>query len=157
MLFNPMSLISPLIIYPASSLRHYLPFFMFLTKLNRKKNIIQRGYNPYSLVVFTEWQFFFFFSFLRICCAQSRLTLCDLWTVACQAPLSLGFSRQEYWSGLPHPPPGDFPDPGIEPVSSASPRLQTGSLPTKPLRKPFLKNQFSSVQSLSRVRLFATP
>ena len=95
-LFNPMSLISPLIIYPASSLRHYLPFFMFLTKLNRKKNIIQRGYNPYSLVVFTECQFVCFFSFLRICCAQSRLTLCDLWTVACQAPLSLGFSRQEY-------------------------------------------------------------
>ena len=39
------------------------------------------------------------------------------WTVACQAPLSMGFSRQEYWSGLPFPPPGDVPDPGIEPVS----------------------------------------
>ena len=37
------------------------------------------------------------------------------WTVAHQAPLSLGFSRQEYWSGLPFPPPGDLPDPGIEP------------------------------------------
>ena len=36
-----------------------------------------------------------------------------------QAPLSMGFSRQEYWSGLPFPPPGDFPDPGIEPVSPA--------------------------------------
>ena len=41
------------------------------------------------------------------------------WTVACQAPLSLEFSRQEYWSGLPCPPPGDLPDPGIEPVSPA--------------------------------------
>ena len=40
-----------------------------------------------------------------------------LWTVAQQAPLSLGFSRQEYWSRLPFPPPGDLPDPGIEPVS----------------------------------------
>ena len=39
-----------------------------------------------------------------------------LWTVACQAPLSMEFSRQEYWSGLPCPPPGDLPDPGIEPV-----------------------------------------
>ena len=40
-----------------------------------------------------------------------------LWTIARQAPLSMGFSRQEHWSGLPCPPPGDLPDPGIEPVS----------------------------------------
>ena len=49
----------------------------------------------------------------------------DVWlfatlqTVACQAPLSMGFSRQEYWSGLPFPSPGDLPDPGIEHVSLA--------------------------------------
>ena len=43
-----------------------------------------------------------------------------LWTVALQAPLSMGFSRLEYWSGLPCPPPGDLPDPGIEPKSPAS-------------------------------------
>ena len=43
-----------------------------------------------------------------------------LWTVACQAPLSLEFSRQEYWSGLPFPPPRDLPDSGIEPKSPAS-------------------------------------
>ena len=42
-----------------------------------------------------------------------------LWTVACQAPLSMGFSRQEYWNGLPFPSPGDLPDPGIEPMSPA--------------------------------------
>ena len=47
------------------------------------------------------------------------------WTVACQAPLSLGFSRQEYWSGLLCPPPGDFSDPGIEPASLVSPALAT--------------------------------
>ena len=41
------------------------------------------------------------------------------WTVACQAPLSMGFPRQEYWSGLPFLSPGDLPDPGIEPVSHA--------------------------------------
>ena len=41
------------------------------------------------------------------------------WTVAHQAPLSIGFSRQEYWGGLPFPPPGDLLDPGIKPVSSA--------------------------------------
>ena len=45
------------------------------------------------------------------------------WTVAHQAPLSMGFSRQEYWSGLPRPPPWDLPDPGIEPLSLASPAL----------------------------------
>ena len=41
------------------------------------------------------------------------------WTVACQVPLSMEFSRQEYWNGLPFPSPGDLPDPGIEPVSLA--------------------------------------
>ena len=43
------------------------------------------------------------------------------WTAARQAPWSMGFPRQEYWSGLPCPPPGDLPDPGIEPMSPASP------------------------------------
>ena len=47
--------------------------------------------------------------------------------VACQAPLSIGFSRQEYWSGLPCPPPGDLPSPGIEPVSLTSPSIGTAS------------------------------
>ena len=50
------------------------------------------------------------------------------WTVACQAPLSMRFSRQEYWSGLPFPPAGDLPNPGIEP---GSPELQVDSLPTE--------------------------
>ena len=45
------------------------------------------------------------------------------WTVAHQAPLSMGFSRQEYWSGLPCPPPGDLPNPGIKPTSLMSPAL----------------------------------
>ena len=51
------------------------------------------------------------------------------WTVAYQAPPSMGFSRQEYWSGLPFPSPGDLPDPGIEP---RSPALRADSLPTEP-------------------------
>ena len=55
------------------------------------------------------------------------------WTAALQAPLSMGFSRQEYWSGLPCPPPGDHPDPGIEPGSAAS---QADSLPSEPPGKP---------------------
>ena len=58
-----------------------------------------------------------------------------LWTVACQAPLSMGFSRQEYWSGLPYSPPGDLPDPGMETVTPASPALQADSFPTEPPEK----------------------
>ena len=49
-----------------------------------------------------------------------------LWTIACQAPLSLGFSRQEHWSGLPCPPPGGLPNPGIKPTSLTSPALAVG-------------------------------
>ena len=53
----------------------------------------------------------------------------EIWTVAYQAPLSMGFSRQECWSGLPFPSPGDLPDPGIEP---GSPTLQANALPSEP-------------------------
>ena len=60
-------------------------------------------------------------------------TLTTPWTVAHQAPLSMGFSRQEYWSGLPFPSPGDLPSPGIEP---RSPALQENSLPTELHGKP---------------------
>ena len=56
-----------------------------------------------------------------------------LWTVARQAPLSVGFFRQECWSRLPFPPPGDLPDPGIELESSVSPALQADSLPAESL------------------------
>ena len=49
----------------------------------------------------------------------SRVCFVTRWIVAHQAPLSMGFSRQEYWSGLPFPSPGDLPDPGIEPRSPA--------------------------------------
>ena len=58
------------------------------------------------------------------------------WTVAHQVPLSMGYSRQEYWSGLPFPPPGDLPDPGIEAASLASPPLAGGLFTTEPPGKP---------------------
>ena len=60
-------------------------------------------------------------------------------TVAGQAPLSIEFLKQGYWSGLPFPPPGDLPNPGIEPMSPASPALAGGfftSLPLEPPGKP---------------------
>ena len=63
-------------------------------------------------------------------CVLSRFShvqvFATLWTIAHQAPLSMGFSRQEYWGGLPCPPPGDLPNPGIEPTSLMSPALAGG-------------------------------
>ena len=50
-----------------------------------------------------------------------------LWTVGPQAPLFMGFPRQEYWGGFPFPPPGDLPNPGIQPVFPVSPALQEDS------------------------------
>ena len=58
------------------------------------------------------------------------------WNVAHQAPLSRGFSRQEYWRGLLCPPPTEFHDPGTEPISLMSPALQADSLQSEPLGKP---------------------
>ena len=72
------------------------------------------------------------------------------WTVAHQAPLSMGFSGQEYWSGFPFPPPGDLPNPGIKP---RSPTLQADSLPGEPQGNP----QNTGVGSLSLLqRIFPT-
>ena len=67
--------------------------------------------------------------------AHSCLTHCNPWTVAHQAPPSVGFSRQEYWSGLPFPSPGDLPHPGIE---TRSPTLQAE---IQSLRKPPIETQ----------------
>ena len=73
-----------------------------------------------------------------------------LWTIACQAPLSMGFSRHEYWSGLPCPPPGDLPG-----IKSKSPALQGDSLPSEPPGNAqhsfgFLYIFFSSISHLQR-------
>ena len=87
------------------------------------------------------------------------------WAVACQAPLSMDFSRQEYWSGLPCPPPGDLPDPGIKPRTQGSnPGLlcllhwQAGSLPLAPPGKPFhdcvIRLFYSHVLLLGTVIIF---
>ena len=76
-----------------------------------------------------------FLEVLVVLVAKSHLTLGTPWTVAHQVPLSMGFSKQEYWSQLPFPSPGDLPSPGIEPASHA---LQADSLLTEPQRKPFL-------------------
>ena len=87
--------------------------------------------------------------FLAVCVTRSVVSSSFVipWTVAHQAPLSMGFPRQEYWSGVPFPPPGDLPDPEIEPTSLKSPALAGGFFPI----------QFSAVQSLSHIQLLATP
>ena len=78
--------------------------------------------------------------FLHHVCTLSHFShvrlFATLWTIAFQAPLSMGFSRQEYYTGLPCPPPGDLPNPGIEPASLTTPALQVDSLPAEPLEKP---------------------
>ena len=71
---------------------------------------------------------------------QSCRALCGRWTVAHQAPLSVGFFRQEYWSGSPFPSPGHLLDPGIEP---RSPALQADSLPTELQGKPYMGHTYT--------------
>ena len=83
------------------------------------------------------WIFLYSLSLTCICCLVAKLCptlFANLWTVAHQASLSMGFSRQECWSGLPFPFPGDLPDPQIKPVS---PALQD-SFTTEPPRKPLI-------------------
>ena len=68
-----------------------------------------------------------------VSCIQPTVTL---WTVAHRDPLSMQFSRQECWSGLPCPLTGDLPDPGVKPVTPKSPALQADSLSAEPSEKP---------------------
>ena len=74
-----------------------------------------------------------------------------LWTGAHQAPLSVGFSRQEYWSGLPCPPPGDLPDPGIKLASLGFPALADGILTTVSPWKPSESSNENSILLLLNI------
>ena len=82
-------------------------------------------------------------TFILALCVLSRFScvrlFVTLWTIARQAPLSTGVSKQEYWSGLPRSPPGNLPDPGIEPESLTSPALAGGFFTTSaPWEAPVL-------------------
>ena len=85
---------------------------------------------------------------IQTACLVSQ-SFATLWSVAHQAPQSMGFSRQEYWCGLPFPSPDDFPDLGIEPESSVSPALQADSLPAEPLGKLSVHSRHGVFQLLS--------
>ena len=81
----------------------------------------------------------FSFGFNNVCVhAQLCPTLCNPWTETYESPLSMEFPRQEYWSGLPFPPPGDLLDPGVEPTSPGSPTLAGRFFTTEPPGKSFL-------------------
>ena len=88
-------------------------------------------------------------------CSVSRSVVSDSvtqWTVAHQAPLSIGFLRQEYWCGLPFPSPGDLPNPGIEPGSSA---LRADSLPLRHQASPITyvrDDNFSTIFISSQIK-----
>ena len=92
--------------YLSNPLNHFTPLSFYVIIINVKLIV-----NVYACMLscFTRVQLFV-----------------TLWTVACQAPLSVGFSRQEYWSGSSFPSPGDLPNPGTEPMSLMSPALAGG-------------------------------
>ena len=87
---------------------------------------------------------------VKMIVAQSLSYSATPWTIACQAPLSMEFSRQEYWSGLPYPSPGDLLDSGIEP---GSPALQVDSLPSEPPGKPNME-YYSAIKKKNEIMLF---
>ena len=92
------------------------------------------------ILIFTFLNFLILLSWVYsfCCCLVNQVvsnTFVTQWNVACHAPLSMGFPKQEFWSGLPFPSPGDLPDPGIEPTSHA---LAGGFFPTEPLGKPHI-------------------
>ena len=76
-------------------------------------------------------------SLCMLSCLSHVQLFATLWTVAHQAPLSMGFSKQEYWNGLSCPPPGDLSHPGIEPTSLMSPALAGRFFTVAPPGKPF--------------------
>ena len=84
---------------------------------------------------------------MRLCVCTLRYDWAIPWTVAHQAPLSTGFFSQDYWSGLPFPPPGDLPNPGIKPACPASPALAGGFLTTS--IPNLFKDQIPSIKYLS--------
>ena len=94
-----------------------------------------------------HWKWIYQFRVCALSCFTHVCLFETPWTVAHQAPPSMGFSRQEYWSGVPCPPPGDLPHPGMEPVSLMSPALAGGFFTTSATWDVLLLHvQFSSVQ-----------
>ena len=127
-------------------------------KFHRQRKLA--GYGPWGCRVWHDWA-----CTHPVTWKWSRSVVSDSfatpWTVAHQAPLSMGFSRQEYWRGLPFSSPGDLPDPGIKP---RSPALQADTLPSEPPEwqwgkvnyKVLVKGEFNTMKHSFYKRLFAS-
>ena len=98
------------------------------------------------LVIYDKKKKSYYIDIIGLFYQEGACVLCNvwlfvtLWTVAHQAPLSIGFSRQEFWSGLPFPTPGGLPDLGIQPLFPVSPELAGGFLTIEPPGKPLQEN-----------------
>ena len=114
----------------------------YIVRYNRdtQRFTIFRGYTPFMPII-KYWLYssccatYPYSLLLLLSCFSHVQLLVTAWTVAHQAPLSMGFSRHEYWSGLPCPPPGDLPDPGTEPTILMSPALAGGFFTTSSARE----------------------
>ena len=119
------------------SLQHYHQNLDSETQKPTKQVKMPHAYNSY-------WDSAVFLECVCVCARVLSHFSCvplfvTLWTIVFQAPLSMGFSRQEYWSGLLYPPPEGLLDSGIEPVSPAVPALKVDFFTTEPPKKTFLE------------------
>ena len=106
--------------FPSILVAHFFSFFMSLLKWH----VVNNAFSDHSM----RWQFLALAIHVHLACmCVKSLQSFQLFTTLCtmdgQAPLSMGFSRQEYWSGLPCPPPGNLPGSGVKPASLVSPML----------------------------------
>ena len=99
----------------------------------------------------SDYHSFIHGNIVHVLIAQSCPILATPWTIACQAPLFMGFPRQEYQNGLPFPPPGDLSNPGIKPSSPVSPVLEAESLAAEPPGKPLLQDYVLAKTKLKRL------
>ena len=107
-----------------------------------------QGSNPHLLCLL-HWQAYYLPLKVKMKLLSHVQLFATPWTVAYQAPPSMEFSRQEFWSGLPLPSPGDLPNPGIEP---GSPSLQANALPSEPPGKPHGKREKDKVTLRKMIR-----
>ena len=133
-------------------------FILFFLKIQTHISILKReryglvymnyivctSYNYNNYYDYTYLQFIYFIAIkysnvqTSVCVLSHVQLFAASWTVACQAPLSVEFSRQEYQKGLPFPPPEDLPDQGIKPTSAASPALAGGFFTLSYLGSPYI-------------------
>ena len=111
----------PIFLSVHSHFHCFMHLFMLLTHL---KNLVLLLHHPTDVHT------------CMLSCFSHVWLFAILWTIACQAPLSMGFAKQEYWSGLPCPLPGDLLDPGIEPASPVFPDIAGGFFTPEPPEKP---------------------